>query len=183
LEQKLGVFLDRDGVINKTFSKNGKSIPPRSVEEIEILPEVPEALEIFNKLALQIIIVTNQPDASRGSSTIKQIEKINLSVSELTGISKIYTCFHDYEDNCQCRKPLPGLLLAAAKDLDIDLSKSYMVGDRLSDVEAGNAAGCQSFLVNDEPFRNKPEIPFRQVSNLYEAALLIKKDFYGKNGR
>jgi FMN phosphatase YigB (HAD superfamily) len=58
-----------------------------------------------------------------------------------------------------------------------------MVGDRLSDVEAGNAAGCQSFLVNDEPFRNKPEIPFRQVSNLYEAALIIKKDLYGKNDR
>jgi D-glycero-D-manno-heptose 1,7-bisphosphate phosphatase len=183
VEQKLGVFLDRDGVINKTFLKNGKSIPPRSVQEIEILPEVPEALEILRNLGHQIVIVTNQPDASRGSSTIEQIQEINLSISKLTGISKIYTCFHDYKDNCQCRKPLPGLLIAAAKDLNIDLSKSYMVGDRLSDVEAGNAAGCQSFLVNDGPFMNKPEVPFRQVSNLYDAALIIKKDLHGKNDR
>ena len=180
---KQGVFLDRDGVINKTFFNSGKTVPPQSLAEIEILPEVPKALEIFRNLNLHIIIVTNQPDASRGSSTVGQIEALNLSISKLTGISDVYTCFHDNQHLCGCRKPLPGLLLAAAKDLNIDLSQSYMVGDRWSDVEAGYAAGCQNFLVSKGHFTNNSEIPFMQVSNLYEAALIMEKDLHHKNDR
>jgi D-glycero-D-manno-heptose 1,7-bisphosphate phosphatase len=183
MEQKPGVFLDRDGVINKTFFKNGKSRPPRTLTEIEILPQVPEALEILRNLDFQIVIVTNQPDARRGTSTREQIAEINYSISKLTGISNIYTCFHDDEDKCSCRKPLPGLLTAAAKDLNIDLSKSYMVGDRLSDVEAGYSAGCLCFLTSDECHTYNSGIPFRQAINLYETALIIKKDLHGKNNR
>lgn len=183
MERKLGVFLDRDGVINKTIMNNGTSTPPRSLPEVEILPEVPKALEIFRNLSLQIVIVTNQPDASRGSITTEQIVEINNYILKLTGISNIYTCFHDNHNQCDCRKPLPGLLTKAAKELNIDLNKSYMVGDRWSDVEAGNAAGCQSFLVIKEHLAKNSGIPYTPVLNLYEAALIIKKDLHGKNHR
>lgn len=93
-----------------------------------------------------LIVVTNQPDVARGITTRETVETIHDYISICLPINDFYACFHEDKDGCNCRKPLPGSLLKAAKIHNIDLSKSYMVGDRRKDIEAGNRAGCKTIF-------------------------------------
>jgi D-glycero-D-manno-heptose 1,7-bisphosphate phosphatase len=96
--------------------------------------------------------VTNQPDVARGTQTRETVERINAFLTlQLPELSAFYVCYHDNKDNCQCRKPGSGMLLQAAEKHGIDLSRSFMVGDRWSDVVAGAAVGCKTFLF-DVPY-------------------------------
>ncbi len=173
---KRGAFLDRDGVINETIFQNGINRPPNSIDEIIIIDGVTDAIQILEELKIIPIIVTNQPDVARGTVTQMDVNKINTKIKELTGIRHVYTCFHDDLDNCLCRKPKPGLLLKATEDLTLDLSKSFLVGDRWRDIEAGQILGLDSFFIDNLSNEKMPIGPYIRVQSLFEAVNLIVRD-------
>jgi len=155
------VFLDRDGVINEVvyFPELGVLDSPLNPKQFRLLPGVADAIKVFNQLGLKVVVVSNQPSMAKEKMTEEAFRKVRLKMRrelERRGarIDAEYYCFHHplardvrYRANCDCRKPKPGLLLRAAKDLGLDLSRCYMVGDSLTDVKAGKAVGCRSFLI------------------------------------
>jgi D-glycero-D-manno-heptose 1,7-bisphosphate phosphatase len=174
---KRAVFLDRDGVINRAIVREGKPFPPANMAQLEVLPGVEEALSKLHAAGFLLIVVTNQPDVARGTAKREDVEGINAHLSSLLPIDSFKTCYHDGVDGCQCRKPLPGALLDAAKEYQIDLSKSFMVGDRWRDIEAGSAAGCKTFFINYRYSEPMPETPDFIVSSLLEAKKIILGEF------
>ncbi|CAN5884932.1 HAD family hydrolase [soil metagenome] len=142
------VFLDRDGVLNRTFVVDGVPHPPQRIDEFVILPGVEEACALLRRRGFRLIVVTNQPDIARGKQTFEGVARLNGALRRRLPVDDVLVCPHDNRDNCDCRKPRPGMLLAAAKAYDIDLANSTMVGDRDKDIEAGRAAGCRTVYVN-----------------------------------
>lgn len=170
------VFLDRDGVINRAHVREGKPYPPSGLAEIEILPGVPQALMALRRAGFLLIVVTNQPDVARGTTSREAVEEINKHLALHLAIDEFYTCFHDTHDGCECRKPQPGSLLAAAGKYTIDLGASYMVGDRWKDIEAGKRAGCKTIFIDYGYTEKQPESVDYRVSSLSEAAQIILGD-------
>ncbi len=171
------VFLDRDGVINRAIVRDGMPFPPANLDELEILPGVPEALQKLHDGNYLLIVVTNQPDVARGTAKKEHVEQMNAHLFNMLSLDDIKTCYHDSGDGCLCRKPLPGALIEAAKEHHIDLSKSFMVGDRWRDIEAGQSAGCKTFFINYRYAEKQPETPDFIVSSLLEAQQIITGEF------
>jgi D-glycero-D-manno-heptose 1,7-bisphosphate phosphatase len=144
---RAAVFLDRDGVLLETHVRDGVTRPPESVAAARILPGVDRAIASLRQAGFALVVVTNQPDVARGTATREQVESVNRMLQERFSFDDIRVCYHDNQDGCACRKPKPGMLVESAKVLAIDLQASFMVGDRLTDVEAGRKAGCRSILV------------------------------------
>jgi D-glycero-D-manno-heptose 1,7-bisphosphate phosphatase len=167
------VFLDRDGVLNRTIVRDGTPYPPRDVGELELLPGVAQALSLLAQQGFLLVVVTNQPDVARGTQTRETIEQINQRLRESLPILAILTCYHDNADQCACRKPRPGMILEAAKRYDIDLRQSFMVGDRWSDVAAGRAAGCTTLLIDVSYNQRERCIPDYDVADLLAATEII----------
>jgi D-glycero-D-manno-heptose 1,7-bisphosphate phosphatase len=153
------VFLDRDGVLNRSIIKKGKPYPPSSLPELEILPGVEEGLSLLKKAGFLLIGATNQPDVARGIQRQQVVEAINWKLVQVLNLDDILVCYHDNQDNCPCRKPKPGLLLAAAEKYRIDLETSFMVGDRWKDIEAGRQAGCRTIFIEANYRERKPVPP------------------------
>jgi D-glycero-D-manno-heptose 1,7-bisphosphate phosphatase len=164
------VFLDRDGVLNRGIMIEGRLHPPRSVEEVEVLPGVAEACRALADAGLLLIGATNQPDVARGRQTREEVLRINARLLRALPLVEIRTCFHDDADGCPCRKPRPGLLLEAAREHDVDLRQSFMVGDRWTDVAAGAAAGCLTFLITASYNERSRCPPDHDVTDLLDAA-------------
>src|SRR5262245_13542747 len=114
------VFLDRDGVLNKTFPEAGTTRPPKNVDELEMLPGVPDALAQIRAAGFVLVVVTNQPDVARGTQTRAAVEEINAQLRGALPLLDVFACFHDSSDKCHCRKPKPGLLLDATARHDLD---------------------------------------------------------------
>lgn len=167
-------FLDRDGVINRCGpSLSGTPVPPRCAGELELLPRVKKACALLRAADFKLVVVTNQPDVARGTLERAVVEEINERLARRLALDDVRVCFHDDADVCGCRKPAPGLLLAAAAEFDGDLRASVMVGDRWRDVEAGRRAGCATVLVGagwGEPFPTQPD---HRAADLFDAALWI----------
>jgi D-glycero-D-manno-heptose 1,7-bisphosphate phosphatase len=170
------VFLDRDGVLNRAIVRDGKPYPPANPDELEILPGVPKALEELKRLGYVLIVVTNQPDVARGKMRESDVASIHARMAAMLPIDDFRTCFHDTRDECECRKPRPGMLFEAATRWDIDLASSYMIGDRWRDVDAGNAAGCKVFFVDYGYDEARPTGPYRRVTSLAEAVEQITRE-------
>lgn len=170
---KKAIFLDRDGVVNAAVVRNGRPYPPKSLEELRILPGVKETLEAFRKAGFRIIVVTNQPDVATGIQTRKVVDSIHNYLIENLTIDDIKACFCVEGDECECYKPKPKLLLDAAKEWHIDLSQSYMVGDRWRDIGAGQAAGCKTLFIDYHYREKRPENPDWIVRDLAEAGRMI----------
>jgi len=145
------IFLDRDGVLNRAFPESGTTRPPMSADELELLPGVPEALSRLKEAGFALVVVTNQPDVARGKQTHAAVEAINAKLCEQLPLLDVFACYHDNADKCACRKPKPGLLLAAAAKWNLDLTSAVLIGDRWSDIAAAHAAGCRGVLI-DTPF-------------------------------
>lgn len=141
-------FLDRDGVLNRALLNAGRPYPPTNFSELEILPGVSRALERLRDAGYLSIVVTNQPDVARGTTTRSAVKAINAHLRQQLALDGFYVCWHDDSAACQCRKPQPGLILQAARDSNVDLAASFMIGDRWRDVEAGQRAGCQTVWIN-----------------------------------
>jgi D-glycero-D-manno-heptose 1,7-bisphosphate phosphatase len=141
------VFLDRDGVINHTVFRDGKVRAPHHVEDFHFFSGVAEAIALLKKAGYLTLVVTNQPDVARGWQTKFNVEAMNLKVKDELLVDDLLVCYHVDEDQCDCRKPKPGMLLAAAKKWSIHLETSYMIGDRAGDIAAGKNAGCATVLI------------------------------------
>jgi len=142
------VFMDRDGVLNRALMRDGQPYSPLGLHEVEIPPGVPEACERLRCDGFLLVVVTNQPEVARGRLTRQSVEEINDFLRRRLRLDNVRVCYHDDADGCDCRKPKPGLLLSAARDLNIDLTRSFLVGDRWKDIEAGRRAGCRTVLID-----------------------------------
>ena len=141
------IFLDRDGVLIEN-----RSDYVRDWSQVKIIPEAIHALSLAPIKKYKVVIVTNQSVVGRGLILLKTAQEINLRLIHLIRnhggqVDGVYMCPHKPEDGCSCRKPLPGLLLKAAKDLSLDLQRSWMIGDAWSDVQAGKAAGMRGTIL------------------------------------
>ncbi len=182
------VFLDRDGTLNVDVDFLD------SVEHLELIPGAAEAVRIFNRLGKKVIVVSNQSGVARGYFDEQRVREINQTLlyrftAEGARIDAIYYCPHHpdfgephYRRNCNCRKPEPGMFLQAAEEHEIDLEKSYMIGDKYSDIEAGKRLSMVSILVltgngrrHYLRYKDKPDIPQPDliVGNVLEAAQYI----------
>lgn len=158
------VFLDRDGTINKYVGFL------RNVDDFELLPGAAQAIRKINDSGYLAIVVTNQPVIARGEVSLQELDEIHNKMETLLGaegayLDAIYYCPHhpnkgfagervEYKINCNCRKPKPGLLLKAAKDFNIDLSQSWMIGDGENDILAGKNAGCKTAYITADDIKN-----------------------------
>ena len=167
------VFLDRDGVINRAFVRDGRPYAPETLEQLEILPGVAEALQRLRKAGFLNIVVTNQPDVGAGKVARDVVASMHDRLLKDLPIDALKVCYHVEADNCECRKPKPGMILDAARELDVNLEHSFVVGDRWRDVAAGQRAGCRSLFI-DCGYREKlPDKPYLAVNSLRQAAELI----------
>ena len=174
------IFVDRDGVINENRADYVKSW-----QEYKFIAGSREAIAKLTQAGHRIIVCTNQAAVARGHVSIETVEEIHsrmlAEIAELGGvIEKVYYCPHGKDENCLCRKPRPGMLLRARDELGIDLSDAVFIGDSMTDVRAGLAAGVHSILVltglGIEQFRNhhhEADGPFRVTLNLRHAAEII----------
>jgi D-glycero-D-manno-heptose 1,7-bisphosphate phosphatase len=167
------VFLDRDGVINRAIVRDGKPYAATAAADVEVLPGVPEALDRLKAAGFLLIVVTNQPDVARGSLQRSAVEAIHAHLTLKLPIDDFRVCYHDDDDDCECRKPKPGLLVEAARAHGVDLEASIMVGDRWRDVEAGRRAGCQTAFIDYGYAERRPERPDTIVRSLEDAASWI----------
>jgi len=190
------IFLDRDGVINEIIyhKEMGVIDSPFTVEQFKLLPNAAKAINKFHSLGYKVIIVSNQPGLAKDNFTLEIFEKMKEKMrKELkkngAEIDAEYYCFHHpyakvkkYKKNCDCRKPKPGMILKAAKNHNIDLAKSWMIGDGITDIKAGQTAGCKIIfigrmkcdlckLMEDEQVK-----PNYIAPNLYRAALIIEEE-------
>ena len=171
--QRRAVFLDRDGVLNRPVVRNGKPYPPATAEEFAILPGALEAVSALRQRGFWLCVVTNQPDVARGTQRRAVVESMHALLRKALPVDQIYVCYHDDADHCQCRKPRPGLLLAAAAEHNVSLAASYMIGDRWRDIDCGRAANCTTILIErgyKEPLRNQPH--FRAPDLLTAAGII-----------
>jgi D-glycero-D-manno-heptose 1,7-bisphosphate phosphatase len=169
---KKAIFLDSDGVLNTAIVKEGKPLAPTTLAELEIPDEVKPALDKLKAAGYLLICVTNKPDIERGLMTQAEVDAIYDKMRSELPLDDVFIC---YDENSDCYKPKPGLLLAAAEKYNIDLAQSYMVGDRWRDVGAGQNAGCKTVWI-DRGYTNDP-IPTppadHTVYSLTEAAQWI----------
>ena len=172
-ELRRAVFFDRDGTLNRAFVRDGVSVPPSSLDQFELLPGVGPALAELRRAGFCLVVATNQPDVARGTRSRDDVEQMNALLRRQIELDAVLCCYHDDRDGCDCRKPAPGMCLAAAERLGIDLSRSFFVGDSWRDMEAGRRAGCTTILVGVQSSE------FRQVHadfvarDVAEAASLI----------
>ncbi len=164
------VFLDRDGVINRAVLRAGLPHPPQSVQDLEIMPGVGDALAALKSAGFVLVVITNQPDVARGTQTRDRVEAIHDLLMRTLPLDAVKVCYHDDADGCSCRKPAPGMILEAARDLDVELARSYTVGDRWKDIEAGKRAGTTTILIENEYPEKKPGNAAVRVGSLREAA-------------
>jgi D-glycero-D-manno-heptose 1,7-bisphosphate phosphatase len=170
------VFLDRDGVLNRAIVSNGKPGAPATLREFVIVPDAPAGLEELRQRGFILIVVTNQPDVARGRQSRENVGQMHGALRRALPIDDILACFHDDSDNCACRKPRPGLLIEAQRKYGIDMSRSFLIGDRWKDIDAGNSAGCRTVLIDygyDEP--SPRTAPSARVDSLTGAVKWIRE--------
>jgi D-glycero-D-manno-heptose 1,7-bisphosphate phosphatase len=160
-------FLDRDGVLVD--------------DDLAIVDGAGDATSALRAAGFVLVMVTNQPNVARGTAARAEVERMNASVQSALGLDDVRCCFHDEADDCACRKPKPGMILDAARDLELDLDASWLVGDRWVDIGAGAAAGVQTVLVErdyswDGTHSGAPEAtlaPTARATSLTDAVSLI----------
>lgn len=167
---KKGVFLDRDGVINRSAVHNGKPYAPRLLSEFRLLPGVTEAVSRLKKAGFIVIVVTNQPDVGHGLIDRDTIEAMHNKLKTSVPVDDILMCPHRQDAGCDCRKPKPGLILDAMRRWSIAPAGSYMVGDRWNDVVAGKAAGLYTIFLDRGYSEDLTTPPDLTVRSLREAA-------------
>jgi D-glycero-D-manno-heptose 1,7-bisphosphate phosphatase len=168
------VFLDRDGVLNEAVMRDGKPYPPASETEVQIVPDARAALLRLKARGLPLIVVTNQPDVARGTQAAAAVDAIHDRLRRELPLDDVLSCLHDDGDRCACRKPKPGLILEGAQRHGIDTGRSFMIGDRWRDIDAGTEAGCRTIWI-DRGYRERgpTQAPDARVDSLSEAVTWI----------
>jgi histidinol-phosphate phosphatase family protein len=183
-EKCSAVFMDRDGTINEEVSFLSR------MEQLQLYPQSGEAIRLINAAGMKAIVVSNQSGIARGYFTEDFVRRVHDRINELLGaegarIDGFYVCPHHpihgqgiYKQDCDCRKPKPGMLLQAAREMNIDLARSYMVGDMLRDVQTGKNAGAKGVLVKTGYGVNivRTDMPAYIAGDILEAVQWILKD-------
>jgi len=151
---KPGVFLDRDGTINRNPPRGGFVTRP---DDLELLPGAARAIARLRGAGYATVVYSNQSGVAKGLLTIEDLAAVNARLKDLlaeegAALDGIYSCPHEPGATCECRKPAPGMILRAARELDIDLTRSWAVGDAARDLEAGRAAGCRTVFVHADSY-------------------------------
>ncbi len=194
MEKRRAAFLDRDGVINRLIYHRDHGIvdSPFTLRQFSVLPKVPQAIRLLNDLGFMVVVTSNQPGIAKRHFELDLLGKFESKLRRsLTAsganIDAAYYCLHHpeasigkYRSRCECRKPGAGMLRQAAEELGLSLKDSYMIGDGLTDIEAGNAAGCQTIFIGRwkceyEQFIHPPDLrPTFVAKDLWGAAKMIE---------
>jgi len=191
--RRIAVFLDRDGVINSHCGtdKFGNPESPLRFEDFQIFPFVGDSIKKINALGFIVLIATNQPAVAKGKMTLDVLNKMHTALLDKVlkaggRIDKIYTCLHHPDPKqvvnlhllkeCECRKPKPGMLLRAASEFNIDLKRSWMIGDSWRDITAGKSAKCKTILIAPSAQNSAMCSPDATAKNLEEAVKIIEKE-------
>lgn len=171
------VFLDRDGTLNVQVLRDGKPYPPQTVDEFRLFPEVPEACARLAAAGYVLVVATNQPDVGRGTQSLAIVEamhaKLRQLVPQIARIEVSYSAGRGESPPDRRRKPEPGMLLDAARDLALDLSRSWMVGDRWRDVDCGKRAGVRTVFIDFDYAEELRQPPDFTVRSFVEATAVI----------
>ena len=172
------VFLDRDGVLNKSVVRDGRPHPPAEIKYFELYDDVPSGCARLAAAGYCLIVVTNQPDVARGTQTRAAVDAMHRQMLDaLPQIARVEVCWHggtEWGDSCDCRNPKPGMVLHAATELGIDLSQSFMVGDRWRDIDCGHDAGCRTVFIDrkySETLRKPPDWTVESFGQAVEVIL------------
>jgi D-glycero-D-manno-heptose 1,7-bisphosphate phosphatase len=169
------VFLDRDGVIVVPEFRDGRSFAPTRLADFRIFPDADTSLRRLKQAGFLLVVVTNQPDVGAGIISSETLDAMHRCLRESLPIDAIKVCPHQRSDDCDCRKPRPGMLLSAARELSIDCAESFMVGDRASDIAAGHAAACRTLFIDLDYAEPKPVDAHHVVASLGAAADIIAR--------
>lgn len=179
MNKNKAIFLDRDGTINieKDYLHR--------IEDLEFEPGALDALKILKDLGYLLIVITNQSGIGRGYYTVEDMNKLNQHIAKLSEengakIEKFYYCPHTPNEPCDCRKPSPWMILEGAKEFNVDLKSSYMVGDKISDAEAGEKAGAYGIMLRTghgkEEENKNTDKKYMTFDNLIKFAEYLKEN-------
>ncbi|HEX8409953.1 MAG TPA: HAD-IIIA family hydrolase [Thermoanaerobaculia bacterium] len=177
---KRALFLDRDGILDELvfYPSHGEWESPRRVEDVQMIDGVTEPLQRLSDAGWLLFIVTNQPSFAKGKTSLENLHAVHEHIVQSLGvpITRSYQCFHQASDQCGCRKPNPFFLHEAAREFDVDLWRSWMVGDQDSDLACGRAAGCKVALLEHPGSAHKrgriePDLRVRDLAELVSAIL------------
>lgn len=168
------VFLDRDGVLNRMWGDGDARRPPRELAELRLMPGAAQACERLRQLGYLLVIITNQPDVARGTLPLNAANVLNREIASVLKVDDVRVCFHDDADNCECRKPRPGMIFSACDALGIDPTRSFVIGDRWRDVLAGQAAGCNTVLLDGSESERLSCAPSHHAFSLEDAVRYIE---------
>lgn len=154
------VFLDRDGIINEPIIRDGLPFSPMDVDEFYFTSEIVPLTKKIKDRGFSIFVISNQPEVARGNLSTEMLAKMNILMMKKLPIKDFIICTHDDADQCSCRKPRPGSIISLSEKYGINLRKSFMIGDRWKDVEAGKSAGCRTIFLDrgySEPINCRPD--------------------------
>ncbi len=169
---KRAVFLDRDGVVNQVVFRHGQPASPRTLEEFIWVEGIQEAVTRLKAASFCVFVVTNQPDIARNKLNPIVLEQISANIYQYLPVDELLVCPHDDSDNCACRKPRPGMLISLAAKWQIDLRRSFMVGDSWKDMAAGKSASCQTILI-ERQYNTGAEADFKAESVLHATDIIL----------
>ena len=168
---KRAIFLDRDGVINRVIMKEGKPYSPRRLSEFKLTDGIKGVLDHLKKAGFLLIIVTNQPDISRRLMTWGELDAMSDLIRNELPVDDIVVCPHDDIDECDCRKPKPGMIVESSRKWGIDIGSSFIIGDTWKDMEAGQTAGCTTIIL-DAPYNQDVDSNHR-IKNILATLKII----------
>ncbi len=168
MPRRPAIFLDRDGTLNRQIVRDGKPYPPQTIEEFTLLDGVAEGCRQLKQAGFALIVATNQPDVGRGTQSQAVVEAMHEKLRHLLPIDRIEVCYDPGQGQpSEFRKPAPGMLLRASRELGIDLARSWMIGDRWRDIDCGSSAGCRTILIDwgySEALRTPPNFTVNSFS-------------------
>lgn len=174
------VFLDRDGVLNPAVIRNGTPHPPSSLKDFELYEDVADGCARLKSANFLLVVITNQPDVGRGKQSREMVEAMHVKLrSKVPCLDRVEVCYHAgvrYGEPCDCRKPQPGLILRPAAELNINLTASYVIGDRWRDIDCARAAGCRAIFIQRGYSETLREPPDFTVTNFGEAVKALLRD-------
>ena len=170
------VFLDRDGTLNAPIVRDGKPFPPSRIEEFTLLEGVIDGCRALKAAGYYLIVATNQPDVERGTQTRETVEAMHRLLCQQAPIDRVEVCYAtgDEVPPNPRRKPQPGMVLDAAEALGLDLTRSWMIGDRWRDIDCGTQAGLRTIFIDwgyAEPLRALPDFTVRTISEAVQIVL------------
>lgn len=166
------VFFDRDGVLNYLVKRDGSFYSPRNFKDFQLVDDAIEIVNCVHKMGYLVIVISNQPDISRGKLALSDLNKMTNLLFEKLNIDDAFYCIHDDDNDTGCRKPALGLFFNAKKKYNIDFNKSFMIGDTWKDVDAAKNAGIPMILINKDYNQNLKNV--NRVENLRQVVSFIK---------